>query len=241
MKKQRNTHQHIQNITPSHLRIRQHHLVTHHLIHLSQQTPKNTKRSLENNHWLHSRHQHPTPPSRDQNPPTSKPSQTSRITTHTKSLSPHSSPTPTRHTKNPLQIRKTSHIQQQRQLHPKHTLLHPDHLSHTNKKQHENHTHKNSTRLHIIHSQQNPQQATPTHSNQKHPRPPHSPHSRPTQIKQITFHHLIPRRNLTLISSLTFMLTLPNTHSRHPSPLHLPQNKYHTESRESVDRPRESG
>ena len=66
-------------------------------------------------------------------------------------------------------------------------------------------------------------------------------HTRPTQIKQITFHPLIPQQNLTLISSLTFMPTLPNTHSRHPSPLHLSQNKYHTGSRESVDRPRESG
>ena len=64
-KKQRNTHHHIQNITPSHHRIRQHHLVTHHLIHLPQQTPKSSKRSLENNHWLHPRHQHPTPPLRD--------------------------------------------------------------------------------------------------------------------------------------------------------------------------------
>ena len=36
--------------------------------------------------------------------------------------------------------------------------------SHTNKKQHENNTHKNSSWLHIIHSQQNPQQATPTYS-----------------------------------------------------------------------------
>ena len=57
-KKQRNTHHHIQNITPFHHRIRQQHLVTHHLIHLLQQTPKNSKRSLENNHWLHPRHQH---------------------------------------------------------------------------------------------------------------------------------------------------------------------------------------
>ena len=155
-KKQRNTHHHIQNITLSHHRIRQHHLVTHHLIHLPQQTPKNPRRSPENNHWLHPRHQHPTPPPRDQNPPTQKPSQISRITTHTKSLSPHSSPTPTHHTRSPPQIQKTIHIQQQHQLHPKHTLLHPDHLSHKNKKQHENYTHKNSTRLRIIHSQQNP-------------------------------------------------------------------------------------
>ena len=29
--------------------------------------------------------------------------------------------------------------------------------------------------------------------------------------------------------------------SRHPSPLHLSQNKYHTGPRKSVDRPRESG
>ena len=89
-KKQRNTHHHIQNITPSHHRIRQHHLVTHHLINLPQQTPKNPNRSLENNHWLHPRHQHPTPPLREQNLPTPKPSQTSRIITHTKSLPPHS-------------------------------------------------------------------------------------------------------------------------------------------------------
>ena len=68
------------------------------------------------------------------------------------------------HTRSPPQLQKTIHIQQHHQLHPKHTLLHPDHLSHTNKKQYDNHTHKNSTRLHIIHSQQNPQQATPTHS-----------------------------------------------------------------------------
>ena len=72
---------------------------------------------------------------------------------------------PTHHTRSPPQIQKKIHIQQQHQLHPKHTLLlHPVHLSHTNKKQPENHTHKNSTRLHIIHSQQNPQQATLTHS-----------------------------------------------------------------------------
>ena len=120
--------------------------------------------SLENNHWLHSRHQHPPPPLRDQNPPTPKPSQTSRITTHTKSLPPHSSPTPTHHRRSPPQLQKTIHIQQQHQLHPKHTLLHPNHLSNTNKKQHENNTHKNTTRLHIIHSQQNPQKETPTHS-----------------------------------------------------------------------------
>ena len=69
-----NTHHHIQNITPSHHRIRQHHLVTHHLIHFPQQTPKNPNRSLENNHWLHPRQQHPTPPLRDQNPLTPKPS-----------------------------------------------------------------------------------------------------------------------------------------------------------------------
>ena len=105
---QKNSHYHIQNITPSHHRIRQHHLVTHHLIHLPQKIFKNPKRSLENNHRLHLRHQHPTPPLRDQNPPTPKPSQTSRITTHTKSLPPHSSPTPTQHTKSPLQIQKKS-------------------------------------------------------------------------------------------------------------------------------------
>ena len=162
-KKQRNNHHHIQNVTPSHHRIRQHHLVTRHLINLPQQTLKNPKRSLENNHWLHPRHQHPTPPLKDRNSPTPKPSQTSRITTHTKSLPPQSSSTSTHHTKSPPQIQKTIHIQQH-QLHPKHALLHPDHLTHTNKKQHENHTHKNSTRLNIIHSQQNPQQATPTHS-----------------------------------------------------------------------------
>ena len=103
-----------------------------------------------------------TPPLREQNPPTPKPSQTSRITTHAKSLPPHSSPTPTHHTRSPPQIKKTIHIQHQ--LHPKHTLLHPVHLSHTNKKQHENNTHKNSTRLHIIHSHQNLQQAISTHS-----------------------------------------------------------------------------
>ena len=57
-KKQRNTHHHIQNITLFHHRIRQHHLVNHHLVHLPQQTLKNPKRSLENNHWLHPRHQH---------------------------------------------------------------------------------------------------------------------------------------------------------------------------------------
>ena len=110
--KQRNTHHHIQNITPSHHRIRQHYLVTHYLIHLPQQTPKNPKRSLENNHWLHPRHHHPTPPLRDQNPHTPKPSQTSRITTHTKSLPPHLSPTPTHHTRSPPQVeqRKKKYI-----------------------------------------------------------------------------------------------------------------------------------
>ena len=132
-KKQRKTHHHIQNITPSHHRIRQPHLVTRHFIHLPQQTPKNPKRSLENNHWLHPRHQHPTPLLRDQIPSTPKPSQTSRITTHTKCLPPHSSPTPTHHTRNPPEIQKTIHTQQQ-QLHPKHTRFPPDHLSHTNKK-----------------------------------------------------------------------------------------------------------
>ena len=123
----------LENITPSHHRICQHHLVTHHLIHLPQQPPKNPKRSLENNHWLHPRHQNSTPLLRDQNPPTPKPSQTSRITTHTKSLPPHSSSTPTHHTRSPRQIQKTIHIQQQHQLHSKHTFL-PDHLSHTNMK-----------------------------------------------------------------------------------------------------------
>ena len=49
------------------------------------------------------------------------------------------------HTRSSPQIPKTIHIQQQHQLQPKHTLLYPDHLSHTNKKQHENHTHKNSS------------------------------------------------------------------------------------------------
>ena len=106
---------------------------------------KNSKRSLENNHRLHPRHQHPTPLFRNQNSPTPKSPQTSRMTTHTNSLSSLSSPTPTHHTRSSLQIQKTIHIQQQYQLHPKHTLLHPDHLSQTNKKQHENNTHKNSS------------------------------------------------------------------------------------------------
>ena len=65
-KKKGNNHHHIQNITLFHHRIRQHHLVTHHLIHLPQQTPKNSKRSSENNHRLHPRHQNPTPPLRNQ-------------------------------------------------------------------------------------------------------------------------------------------------------------------------------
>ena len=121
-KKQRNTHHHIKNITPSHHRIHQHHLVTHHLIHLPQQTPKNPKLSLENNHWLYPRHQHSE----------------AKILTLQNHLKLHASQLtqkashPTHHTRSPLQIQKTIHIQHQ--LHPKHTLLHPDHLSHTNKK-----------------------------------------------------------------------------------------------------------
>ena len=157
-KKQRNTHHYIQNITPSHHRIRQHHLVTHHLIHLPQQTPKNPKRSLENNHWLHPKHQHPTPPLRDQNPPILKPSQTSRITIHTKSLPPHSSPTPTH-----LRYKKQSTFNNN----INYTLNIPYSTQTTSLTQIKNkiktiHT-KNSNRLHIIHSQQNPQQAAPTH------------------------------------------------------------------------------
>ena len=125
-KKQGNTHHHIQNITPPHHRIRQHHLVTHHLIHLLQQTQKNPKRSPENNHWLHPRHQHPTPPLRDQNSPTQKPPKL-----HASQLIQKAS-----HPTNPLnppQYKKKIHIQQH-QLHPKHTPL-PEHLVYTNKKQ----------------------------------------------------------------------------------------------------------
>ena len=51
----------------------------------------------------------------------------------TKSLPPHPFSTPTHHTKSPPQLQKKIHFQHQ--LHPKHTLLHPDHLSHTNEKQ----------------------------------------------------------------------------------------------------------
>ena len=125
-KKQRNTHHHIKNITPFHHRIRQHHLVTHHLIHLPQQTPKNPKRSLENNHWLHPRHQHLHSETKI------LPLQ-NHLKLHASQLTQKAShPT---HPLHPLttqeahpRYKKTIHIQQQNQLHPKHTLLHPDHL-----------------------------------------------------------------------------------------------------------------
>ena len=49
-------------------------------------------------------------------------------------------------------------------------------------------------------------------------KPPHSPHSRPTQIKQITFHPLIPQQNLTFISSPISCLLC---HTHHHDTLHL--------------------
>ena len=160
-KKQRNTHHHIQNITPSHHRIRQHHLVTHHL---PQQTPKKIKNAalrtitgctLDTNtqHLLSETKILPL-----QNHLKLHASQLTQKASH-----------PT-HPLHPLTTQE-AHPRYKKQStfnnNINYTLNIPSSTqttSHTNKKQHENHTHKNSTRLHIIHSQQNSQQATPTHS-----------------------------------------------------------------------------
>ena len=92
-------------------------------------TTQNSKRSPENNHGLHPRHQHST-----------LPLLTSRLTTHTKSLTRHL-PLHTHYTISSSQLQKKIHIQQ---LSSKHTLL-PENLSHTNKKQYENHRNKNNS------------------------------------------------------------------------------------------------
>ena len=222
MKKQRNTHHHIQNITLSHHRIRQHHLITHHL---PQQTPKNPKRSLENNYWLHPRHQYlhsetkilsnfqyrnsykkPLTPltTQEAHPRYKKQSTFNNNINYTLNI--------------PSSTQTTSHTQIKNNMKTIHTKIVHGYISSTHNK--------------ILSRQPPPIHESETTLDHR---------TRPTQIKQITFHPLIPQQNFTLISSFTFMPTLPNTPSRHPSPLHLHQNKYHTGPRESVDRPRESG
>ena len=186
--------------------------VTHHLIHLSQQTPKNKKCSFENPHGLHPRHQHLHSETKI------FPLQTPRVTTHTKSLT-------SIHPLHPLTTQKANpRYKKQSKFNNNNYTLNKScsqNTSHAPIKYNLKTKHKNSTRINIIHSQQNSQQTIPTYTRlRNHPRSPHSMKPRPTQIKQMTFHPFIPRQNLTTIPFLTIMPTLTSS---------LSQNKYLTE------------